>query len=180
MFDKEYSFSGKHADYVKALTSNPFSDDSKQRGVFLRNVDVFMIAPFVGVLNNRKSLQDSINSKSTTKIFTDQLTSRLYELNYILMTVVLNDRDINDSQERIENAFKKLFEDQYKEELYKKFNEYLLGGVEVLFEKIIQGAVSFDDILSNFNLFVEDFNTIHSNSTYQRQSIFDQDELKIN
>lgn len=179
MFDKEYTFIGKHADYVKKLTSNPFSDDVKQKGIFQRNVDVFMVAPFVGVLNNRKSIQDNDGSKLTTKIFTDQLTSRLTELNFILATVILNDRELVSNQEKIENAFKKIYEDKYKDEIYKKFNEYLLGGVEILYEKIIVGTTSFDDVISNFNIFIEDFNSIYSNSTYQKKSIFDQDDLRI-
>lgn len=179
MFDKEFSFLGKHADYVRALTSNPFSDDGKQRGIFQRNVDVYMIAPLVGLLYNRKSLQEISNTKNPTKIFTDQFASRTEELNFILQTIILNDRDALENDARIENTFKKLYEDNYKEKFYSKFNEYLLGGVELLYEKIIKGATSFDDILSNFNVFIEDFNLMYSNSSYQKQSIFDQDDLEI-
>ena len=45
MFDKEYSFRGKHAEYVVKLTAEY---DDKHHKLFNTNYDVYAIAPIIG------------------------------------------------------------------------------------------------------------------------------------
>lgn len=172
MFDREYAFTGKHADYVRDLTSNPFSEERKGRGVFHRNIDLYMVAPFVGLLYNKKAIPE--NSSKNTKIFTDQFTSRDSELNFILFTILLNDREVQDPEDKIINAFKNSYDDNSNTELVQRFNQYLLGGVEVLYEKIVEKSKSYDDIIDNFNSFLEEFNKLYSTPAHLMQS-FDKD-----
>ena len=177
MFDREYTFSGAHAEMVRALTSNPFKEEGNQKGLFQRNIDVYMISPIVGLLYNRKSRPDS-SSNLTSKIFTDAFLQRTDELNFIYTTIILNDREIAENDKRIENAFKNKYEKTNKNfEIL--FDSYLLGGLEFLYEKLIKNTQSFDEVLSNFNLFIEDFNATFSKSTQNKQSIYDQEELEI-
>ena len=64
MFDNEYSFKGTHAVKVNKLTAKfPQSGNS----LFKRNIDVFVLAPIVGMLYNR--MTDSDSGNETTKIF---------------------------------------------------------------------------------------------------------------
>ena len=44
-FDREYVFKGKHAKYVNELKEN----------IFNRNIDVFILAPVLGLVYNRKT-----------------------------------------------------------------------------------------------------------------------------
>lgn len=176
MFDKEYTFTGKHAEYVRELTSNPYSEDGKGRGVFQRNIDVYMAAPLIGLLYDRTADKDN-NSRSTTKIFTDQFISRDSELQFILFTVLLNDRTQNDPEQRIQNSFQNIYEDNSRDNLENLFDQYLLGGVEVLHEKIIDISKSIDDIVDNFHLFMEEFNDLFATPAHLMQS-FDK-ELTI-
>ena len=64
MFDKEYSFRGSHAEKVIKLTA--VFDNNKNK-LFNRNLDVYLIAPIVGFLYNRKA--DLDRSGESTKIF---------------------------------------------------------------------------------------------------------------
>ena len=48
------------------------------------------------------------------------------------------------------------------------------GGVEVLYEKIVEKSKSYDDIIDNFNSFLEEFNKLYSTPAHLMQS-FDKD-----
>ena len=55
MFDKEYSFRGKHAEMVTKLTSE---FDNQKNKFFEHNYDVYMLAPIIGFLYQRKAALD--------------------------------------------------------------------------------------------------------------------------
>ena len=52
MFDKQYRFTGSHAEKVSALTS--VFDDVAKAKLFERNLDVYMNAPLIGFLLSGK------------------------------------------------------------------------------------------------------------------------------
>ena len=60
MFDKEYSFRGKHAEYVVKLTAEY---DDKHHKLFNTNYDVYAIAPIIGFLYQRKAELDKLKEK---------------------------------------------------------------------------------------------------------------------
>ena len=82
MFDKEYSFRGRHAERVNKLTAK-FGDTTS---LFERNFDVYIMAPIVGFLYGRRADLDKTNNE-TTKIFTDIL---MREWCYVKITDTLN------------------------------------------------------------------------------------------
>ena len=66
MFDKEYSFKGTHAEKVNKLTAK---FDGKNQ-LFKRNLDVYMMAPIVGFLYQRKAdVNTGDGTQKPTKIF---------------------------------------------------------------------------------------------------------------
>lgn len=70
MFDKEYSFKGTHAEKVNKLTAK--FDDKNQ--LFKRNLDVYMMAPIVGFLFQKKAdVNSGDGTQKPTKIFPQQL-----------------------------------------------------------------------------------------------------------
>lgn len=151
MFDREYIFRGKHAEMVRKLTI-PFS--KKELKIFNRNIDVYLFAPVVGFLYSRKSMIDK--SDDTTKIFVEQLikNSSLMWMNYRLI-MMLDTQHESDDAKRIEKAFR-----NYSTELSKVdeelFDSYVLGGVEVLYEKLVEPCKSEEDFLIKFYEFIEE------------------------
>lgn len=171
-FDKQYRFYGSYAEKVSALTA-VFDDASKSK-FFVHNYDVFINAPLIGFLYNRKGKKDS-GSKSGNfeiapqNIFPEQMINMQEISRYNLRLILLLDTTHEpDPQKRLDKAFRHL-EDKEDTDL---FEEYLLGGVEVLYEKLIAGANSTMDYINNLYDFIEDFDD-KFNSELSSNSVLD-------
>ena len=151
MFDKEYSFIGKHAEMVIKLT-NEF--DSKKNKFFEHNYDVYMLAPIIGFLYQRKAELDRNSDIKSTKIFPEQLIRRADDFKFNYRLIMLLDTSYEPELEaRIEKAFRGL-NNPADEELYES---YVRGGVEVLYEKLIEGASKPEDYTNKLYDFLEEF-----------------------
>ena len=159
MFDKEYSFRGKHCEYVIRLTAEY---DAKKHKLFATNYDVYAIAPIIGFLYGRKAEFDK--SGDATKILPDKLMKEQQNLlfNYRLI-MLLDEKNEPNFDERINRAFRYYGTEKAKldEELYEG---YVRGGVEVLYEKLIETANSSDDYLKNLYDFMEAFDERYNES----------------
>ncbi|NMO94926.1 hypothetical protein HII30_03865 [Paenibacillus lemnae] len=172
LFQKEYSFRGTHADKVNRLTSQFDSDASFK--LFSRNIDVYVLAPIIGFLYGRKSPQDRKGSDTTTKIFTDQLIREETIMKYNYQLILLLDKKHEPSfDERINKAFRYYGNNSPEtltdEELY---DQYVLGGIELLYEKLIENATNTEDYLNNLYDFIEEFNERY-NETISDEKILD-------
>jgi len=149
MFNREYSFRGSHAEKVIQLTA---VFDDKGNKLFARNLDVYLLAPIVGLLYGRKSDLDS--ATETTKIFLEAMSKETLTLwfNYRLI-MLLDHKNEPDIDKRIEKAFRDYDTDKakYDEELYES---YVRGGVDLLHEKLIQPSL---DYVKNLYIFMEEF-----------------------
>ena len=140
MFDKQYRFRGIHAVRVDALTS--VFDDAVTAKLFDRNVDVYTNAPLVGFLYNQNVMGDRV-------IYSQE------ELMFNFRLIMLLDKDFEpDEEKRINKAFKCVGEDPADEE---RFDSYVRGGVDLLYEKLIEGASSPEDYVNNLYDFIEEF-----------------------
>ena len=155
MFDKEYLFKGKHADMVLQLTASLGTDINK--AFFETNYDLYAIAPLVGYLFGRKAPVDKSNDH-TTKVFADKMMNETEtsKYNYRILMLMINKDKPQDELTRI--VFKLDNDDESRKEYDNLFNEYVLGGVEVLHEKIFGEGSEVDDYLMNMFEFIEDFN----------------------
>ena len=155
MFDKEYVFYGKHADIVKKLTS-PLTSNIKKK-LFENNIDVYVVAPLIGYLYNRKADVEK-GADSTTKVFRDKIMDESDSLkyNYRLLMVLLNKDKSQEELTRI--AFNLDNDDKARAEYDQLYNQYVLGGVEVLNEKLFEDASDIDEYLMNAYNFMEEFN----------------------
>lgn len=148
MFDTEYSFYGKHAKYVWELT-NVLNRESNLK-LFNRNIDVYLNAPLVGFLYGRKAELDKTENPDTNapylrKIDFKQIQSYYDELVYNWRTIILLDKGHEpDIEKRINNALRHFGKNKADNEL---FESYVRGGVEILYEKLIEGSVSTDDYM---------------------------------
>ena len=160
LFNRDYSFRGIHADKVIELTA---VFDNKGNKLFIRNLDVYLLAPIVGFLYGKKSELDA--SGKTTNILFDAMSKETTTLwfNYRLIMLLdkFNEPDFN---HRVEKAFRNYGTEGAKsdEELYES---YVRGGIEILHEKLIASAFRPEDYLKNLYEFMEEFEDRYGQSS---------------
>jgi hypothetical protein len=153
MFDKEYSFRGSHAEKVIKLTAE---FDKNKHKLFNRNIDVYLTAPIIGFLYGRRSELD--RSAETTKIFPEQLIHEQSNLLFAYRLIMLLDKDYEpDLNKRIDKAFRYYNDDEKAASDKERFEEYVRGGVDVLYEKLLSNISSEEDYILNLYNFMEEF-----------------------
>ena len=151
MFDREYAFKGKHAAMVGDLTKE---FDTKKNKLFQRNFDVYLLAPIVGFLYQRTAAPDSTPQINPTKIFAEILIRNIDDLMFNYRLILLLDKNYEPAPEkRIEKAFRGNNSPE-DEALY---DSYVLGGVEVLHEKLMEGVNLSDEYVTRLYDFLEEF-----------------------
>jgi len=159
MFDKEYYFKGRHAERVIKLTSQ-FSSEPNIK-IFQRNIDVYLVAPIIGFLYGRKAdMQTGIDRVINHTQLIYEKTNLVFNYQLIML---IDDKYEPDSDERINKAFRYIGSDKAirDEALYE---EYVRGGIDVLYEKLIETANSPDDYIKNLYDFLEEFNERYNQS----------------
>ena len=149
LFQGQYWFYGSHADKVKKLTAE---FDGKQK-LFSHNHEVYQLAPIVGYLYQRKAVQNRENGTDTSIFHTEISRHRdVFEFNYRLI-MLLDIKHESDFDTRVDKAFRFYSTEKAKsdEVLYE---EYVRGGVDVLYEKLIEQST---DYVKNLYEFMEDF-----------------------
>lgn len=154
MFDKQYRFFGSHAEKVNALTS--IFDEASKAKLFERNLDVYINAPLIGFLYKRKATRDRAdNGIAPQNIFPEQMTNASDRSKYNLRLILLLDTEYEpDAEKRLDRAFRHLGQDDADLDL---FDAYVLGGVEVLYEKLIAGGTDPSDYMGRMFDFLEEF-----------------------
>jgi len=163
MFTTDYRVVGKHATYIKFLNeyTKNLDKEAKIAGIFATAVDVYMVAPLIGVAYGRKAPIDT-ESKDDIRIFAEAIVSRQKQLEDIYRLVILYDKsnDLSDD-ERIDRAFKTDEKGELLDKNLDIFHQYLRGGVEWLFENINENATTTEDYLDKIKdivfLYAEDF-----------------------
>lgn len=152
IFNGDYQFKGTHAEKVNRLTA---AFNKTNNRLFNRNLDVYILAPIVGFLYNRTSALDA--GGRTTNVLYDALSKELNTLwfNYRLI-MLLDKRHEPDFDKRVDKAFRFYGKEQAIPD-EERYEEYVRGGVEVLFEKLIEPSNSEEDYLSNLYAFMEEF-----------------------
>ena len=157
MFDKQYRFKGKHALRVSTLIG-VFDEVSKAK-IFGRNVDVYADAPLIGFLYNRTAELDNTKNPETHEVYNqnvmgDRVMQSQDELTFNFRLIMLLDANYEpDVEKRINNAFKFMDKPEHME----RFNSYVRGGVDVLYEKITENATTPDEYVNNLYDFLEEF-----------------------
>ena len=166
MFNKEYSFRGSHAAKVIKMTA-PF--DQMNNKIFARNFDVYLLAPVVGFMYGRNALLDRENNEKTD-IFPDILIREKNDLMFNYRLIMLLDKEYEpDFDERINKAFRYYGSPKAKLD-EERYDSYVRGGIDVLYEKIMEGANNPDDYLKNLYDFMEEFDERY-NSNVSTDSI---------
>lgn len=158
MFNRQYRFRGRHALRVDQLTS-AFDEVSKAK-LFDRNVDVYANAPLIGFLSGRMADLDNTKNPETDQVYSqnvmgDRVIYSSEELLFNFRLIMLLDSQYEpDVHKRIDKAFKTMGTDPADEE---HFDSYVRGGIDVLYEKLIENVSSPDDYIVKLYDFIEEF-----------------------
>lgn len=159
MFNKEYTFRGIHANKVKRLTQ---AFDAKGNKLFARNYDVYLLAPIVGFLYGKKTEEDRGPEK--TDIFPDILMKNRDDLLFHYRLIMLLDKEHEPVlDERINKAFRYYGSEEAKNDEI-LYEEYVCGGVDIIYEKLIENANSSQDYLRNLYNFMEEIKERYNQS----------------
>lgn len=152
MFDKDYQLTGKHATYAKFL-----KDEAK---LYEYIVDVYMNGAVFGLLYNRPAERDS-ESKDKVNILAEAFSSRREKCIFLYRLVMLLEKKTDlDNQARIDRAFRDDADEARSEQLllnFDLFHEYVRGGIEVMYERFIEGGHDQDEYLEKAMDFMEEF-----------------------
>lgn len=152
MFDKQYRFAGSHADQVNRLTM--VFDEASNTALFKHNYDVYINAPMVGFLFKRKGQKNRDGNSAEQNIFPEQMIKISDQLKYNLQLIILLDAEHEPNEKtRMDKAFRHLGD----EDDLALFDQYVLGGVEVLYEKLIEGVSNSAEYIDRMYDFVEEF-----------------------
>lgn len=161
LFQGQYRFFGTHADRVKRLTSE---FDANKHKLFSTVHEVFQLAPIVGFLYKRRAgLNRDI--PGDISVFDAEMSRHkdIFQFNYHLI-ILLDEEHEPNFETRVDKAFKFYGTDKAApdEELYER---YVRGGVDVLYEKLIESSTSPDDYIKNLYEFMEDFESRYGQNT---------------
>ncbi len=160
MFLKNYYFYGKHADMVKALTDKVEEESGAK--IFSSAVELFIYSAMVGLFYNHRSKPDSDKNKHTN-ILAEQFNGKNREIKIVFKFVtLLGNQDKYDEITRLNKTFR----NPETDENYKAFEEYVLGGLEEIYDKLmIKSNTNYQDYLTSLNKLLNEFNPIETDDT---------------
>lgn len=159
MFDKPYRIRGIHAKKARELVG---VFDAESKAQFIKYAkDLYSFAPIVGFLYNQRAELDHTKNPETNEeydysIMAEQVLSVQEDLTFHFCLIMLLDSNYEpDEDKRIDKAFRyvgKVAEDEAR------FDEYVRGGIDILYEKLIEGGGEPEDYVKRLFDFVEDIN----------------------
>lgn len=166
MLDNTYTFKGFHANVVTQLTSE--IDSETHFALFKRNVDVFILAPIVGLLYGTMDERDKTGQvvvDNEKKINVETLIKEEYILKYnYTLIMLLHDKDKLSIEERLNRAFRYSKGSSERAKCDEIFEGYLLGGIKILKDKLLTDAVNVDDYINNMFNFISEYNDRYEQS----------------
>ena len=176
MLIKTYNFTGKHAVYMASLVGVNLDSENKEEEeisktpFFKRNIDVMFAAAILGFRLNRKGQPESSADKKRT-ILNEQIITNKSVIQFIYRLIILLDDSIEeDFEEKLKIAFAsntteiERKDDEPNDNKYEKlFYQYILGGIEYLYENLIGNG---NNPIDNIGQLLDDFQPNDDNQTY--------------
>ena len=163
LFNSDYTINGAHATRLKFLAKKNSRDveepDNPQSAkIFERYIDVYMNAAVWGISYGRRAKAEPSNDRA--RIYADAFNHERDRCIFLYRLVMLLDAGENLSPtERIDRAFRYDTEPDKAEELKKSmelFNDYVRGGIDLMYEKFTAGCMTRDDYLERtFDIMTE-------------------------
>ncbi|MPL98141.1 hypothetical protein SDC9_44341 [bioreactor metagenome] len=166
MFEHDYTLVGKHATYVKFLAkekdskSDPDKPAGTNAGLFERYIDVYMAGAVFGLLYNRMASRDN-SSSDRARVYADAFATCRDDCAFLYRMAMLLDESTDISaEERIDRAFRYDADPNQAENLDKNmdlFHSYVLGGIEILYEKSTEGCTTQEDYITRMYEMMKSF-----------------------
>lgn len=165
MFDTNFDITGIHANYLKDLCElrGNVSDKEQHNNfkIFKAYVDAYILCPLIGYQYSRKGTMGSA-ADGDVGILAEQIVRRSKELKYVYQVIMLVDEESEpDVDKRVYRAFN--FSEKTEEDramiadCMNLYNEYFLGGLEVLHEQFVDECVDRDQYLLKMYRFTKNF-----------------------
>lgn len=108
-----------------------------------------------------------------TSIHTEQLQGELDVLTYnYRLIMLLAQKDTLSLDERMDRAFRYDKDEEKRKVGDELFEQYVLGGIEILYEKIMEGSKEIDEYLQNMYKFICEYNERY-NAIIENEEIYD-------
>lgn len=154
MLFNEKVFYGKHAEYVLFLCKDRGQINEMGLNLFQSKIELYILAPIIGIIYNRKAKTEQGSKKTTIQL--QQINNYQDDLEYVYRIVLLLDNKENLSySERLDRAFRYDNDEEKTAENMKIFNEYVLGGIEYIYEKFKDTIGSEEELLFNLIEFLD-------------------------
>lgn len=157
MFTDDITLYGKHAQYVKDLAALEVK-------LFSRNLDIYMNAALIGLIYGKREERDreSQYKDVSTNILASAINKEKVHLDYIFrLIMILDDTEKITIEEKINRAFR----DDSNRDVSNRhtdnmnlFTSYVLGGITLLYGKIMDDGISPEDFMRNAFEFIRDRN----------------------
>lgn len=139
LFNQLYQIKGLHADMVRKITDV----------MGCRNIDVFYISLVLGLWQGCSVEPDNESKIEPAKIDPEQMIRYGQDIEYLYELVMMNDKSSSISlKERVDKAFKIKGTDKAEKD-EARFTSIMLGGLEFLYNNIIENTTSKEDIFNN-------------------------------
>lgn len=143
-FKTDVTFSGKHRLMIDKL----WEQNKILNSYVKRLLDLYALAAIIGIRINRKGIEDTGEDKITRTIQVSQLL-KMPDLDTIMKTVLLlGDADRLSAKKRIDRAFRGPNSKEEFDSNVKLFNSYVLGGIEFLYEELVERNIPVDSEFS--------------------------------
>lgn len=167
-YSTDYEIRGKHGQMVKMLTGTIDEDKRQKIKFFDTNINVMVNAPMIGFIYKEKAKEDRTINQSA-KIAGAQMMAYSEDLKYVMQLILLLDSSYEpDFMKRVDKAFRHFGECEEDLELYK---DYMRGGIEVLYKKVIGNASTPFDIADNLVTFMYEFHDNYNESVSEEEII---------
>ena len=150
MFKRDYVIKGKHATYAKYLSkSTEQNSKEKVAGVFSSIIEIYKIAPLIGVAYDLKADVDT-EAKDSVRIFAEAMVNHQDDLFFLYRLILLADDSSKlSNDQKIDRAFKNQEVEESQEEGLELYHKYLRGGIEWLYKYITENATIQEDYIRN-------------------------------
>ena len=141
LFENDVTITGKHATHLKFLVN-----DAK---LYNDYIDVYMNAAVFGYMYSKKDDRDN-ESTDRARIYADAFSNHRTECVFLFRLITLLDDENITTEERLDRAFRYDANPEKEVELQKcieKFNGYVRGGIEYMYNLFTTGCTSRDDYI---------------------------------
>lgn len=163
MFKSAYVFKGDDASKIINLTEGINGAESSVKA-YVSNYRLMIDSALVGFLYGKK--KEESEGGSEKKIQDQTIIENGEEFKYVYRLIMLSDEENEpDPDKRIDKAFKIIGTDSEEARNDEKlFKQYVCGGLEIIYEKLIKEALEEEDFLENLSGFVEEIDVQYNES----------------